>query len=75
MATADPRVVRDGVVDTDTVSTLNAPPKSKPTVVSAPIPYLSYEGLAQALSEPIGSPKQERAMAILAQRAAARRRA
>ena len=75
MATADPRVVTDGVVDTNKVSTLNAPPKSKPTVVSAPIPYLSYEGLVQALSEPIGSPNQERAMAILAQRAAARRRA
>ena len=75
MATADPRVVSDGVVDTNKVSTLNAPPKSKPTVVSAPIPYLSYEGLVQALSEPIGSPNQERAMAILAQRAAARRHA
>ena len=66
MATARPQA--ETVPNSSQVSQLNAPEAPTP-----PIQYKSYEGLAEALGSEVGSPDQERALRIMAQRIKARR--
>ena len=66
MASARPQV--DTVPNSTQVSQLNAP--EPPTT---PIKYKSYEGVVDALGSEVGSPDQERALRIMAQRIKARR--
>ena len=66
MATARPQA--ETVPNSSQVSQLNAPEAPTP-----PIQYKSYEGLVEALGSEVGSPDQERALRIMAQRIKARR--
>lgn len=66
MASARPQA--ETVPNSTQVSQLNAPEPPTP-----PIKYNSYEGLIDALGGEVGSPDQERALKILAQRIRARR--
>lgn len=66
MATARPQA--ETVPNSSQVSQLNAPEAPTP-----PIQYKSYEGLVDALNSEVGSPDQERALRIMAQRIKARR--
>ena len=66
MATARPQA--ETVANSSQVSQLNAPEAPTP-----PIQYKSYEGLVDALNSEVGSPDQERALRIMAQRIKARR--
>jgi len=88
MAQADPTKLEKGTVDTSKTSMLNAPasqPMQGPIgakrgeeqvlphrYYSGDIPYKNYGVVARSLGKSVGSPDQEKAMAVMARRIAAR---